>query len=295
MLLRTNKILRKDLSWLSPVNPAQKHRAFARDRQQGIGLWLFDLPEMTHWLNSSNAGLWIYGIPGAGKTTLSTLVVDEILNRKRSNSVGTAYFYVRHDDKDSHNPSNVLGSLICQLACQNSDALEEFMDLHAQHHAWGSSVPPPPDDELLEKLRDLSHHFSNTFVMIDGLDECGSALDRNRTHLIDKVAKLNDVKAGSIRTLIFSREEYDIKEMLTSRKFEAVSVAATSAELTLFANAWLGELNIRSERLKIEIVDTLVAEANGMSVANPSYSHRNTCSASRYRCFNTWWLAIDSE
>ncbi|CAO1601837.1 hypothetical protein XANCAGTX0491_005473 [Xanthoria calcicola] len=254
----------KALSWLSPVNPAQKHRAFARDRQDGTGMWLFDLPEMVHWLKSPNAGLWIYGIPGAGKTTLSTLVVDEILNRKRSNTIGTAYFYVRYDDKDSHNPSNVLGSLICQLACQNSDALEEFMDLHAQHHAWGSSVPPPPDDELLEKLRDLSRHFSDTFVMIDGLDECGSALDRDRTHLIDKVAKLNDVKAGSIRTLIFSREEYDIKEMLISQKFEAVSVAATSADLTLFANAWLGELNIRSERLRIEIVDTLVAEANGM-------------------------------
>lgn len=269
------KYLEKALSWLSSVDPAQKHRAFARDRQDGTGMWLFDLPEMIHWLKSPNAGLWIYGIPGAGKTTLSTLVVDEILNRKRSKTIGTAYFYVRYDDKDSHNPSNVLGSLICQLACQNSDALEEFMDLHAQHHDWGSSVPPPPEDELLEKLRYLSRHFSDTFVMIDGLDECGSALDRDRTHLIDKVAKLNDVKAGSIRTLIFSREEYDIKEMLTSQKFEAVSVAATSADLTLFANAWLGELNIRSERLRIEIVDTLVAEANGMSVATPSHSHRN--------------------
>ena len=225
---------------------------------------------------------------------LSTLVVDEILDRKRSNSVGTAYFYVRHDDKDSHNPSSVLGSLICQLACQNSEAFEDFMDLHAQHHAWGSSVPPPPDDELLDKLRNLSRHFSDTFVMIDGLDECGSALDRDRTHLIDKVAKLNDVKAGSIRTLIFSREEYDIKEMLTSQNFEAVSVAATSADLTLFANAWLGELNIRSERLKIEIVDTLVAEANGMLVATPSYDHRYTCSASRYRCFSACWLAINA-
>lgn len=257
-------------------------------------MWLFDLPEMTHWLKTRNAGLWIYGIPGAGKAMLSTLVVDEILDRKRSNSVGTAYFYVRHDDKDSHNPSNVLGSLICQLACQNSEAFEDFMDLHAQHHAWGSSVPPPPDDELLDKLRNLSRHFSDTFVMIDGLDECGSALDRDRTHLIDKVAKLNDVKAGSIRTLIFSREEYDIKEMLTSQNFEAVSVAATSADLTLFANAWLGELNIRSERLKIEIVDTLVAEANGMLVATPSYDHRYTCSASRYRCFSACWLAINA-
>ncbi|KAI4251363.1 MAG: hypothetical protein L6R42_008412, partial [Xanthoria sp. 1 TBL-2021] len=256
--------LEKALSWLSPVNPALKHRAFARERQVGTGIWLFDLPEMTHWLERPNAALWIYGIPGAGKTTLSTLVVDEVLNRKRSNSIGTAYFYVRHDDKDSHKPSNVLGSLIRQLACQNSDALAEFMELHAQHHTWGSSVPPPPDDELLGKLRDLSRHFSETFIMIDGLDECGPAFNPDRTILIDAVAKLNDVKERSIRTLIFSRDEYDIRKTFTFMQFHTVSIAATSADLRLFVTAWLGKIDIRSERLKTEIVDTLVDEANGM-------------------------------
>ncbi|KAL8755199.1 MAG: hypothetical protein Q9199_003807 [Rusavskia elegans] len=254
----------KALSWLSPVNPALKHRAFARERQDGTGIWLFDLPEMTYWLESPNAALWIYGIPGAGKTTLSTLVVDEVLNRKRSNSIGTAYFYVRHDDKDSHKPSNVLGSLIRQLACQNSDALAEFMELHAQHQAWGSSVPPPPDDELLGKLRDLSRHFSETFIMIDGIDECGPAFNPDRTILIDAVAKLNDIKERSIRTLIFSRDEYDIRKTFTSMQFHTISVAATSADLRLFVNAWLGKIDIGSERLKTEIVDTLVDEANGM-------------------------------
>lgn len=237
---------------------------------------------MTHWLETPNAALWIYGIPGAGKTTLSTLVVDEVLNRKRSNSIGTAYFYVRHDDKDSHKPSNVLGSLIRQLACQNSDALAEFMELHAQHHAWGSSVPPPPDDELLVKLRDLSRHFSETFIMIDGLDECGPAFDPDRTILIDAVAKLNDVKERSIRTLIFSRDEYDIRKTFTSMQFHTVSVAATSADLRLFVNAWLGKIDITSERLKIEIVDTLVDEANGMYVSPLPYSDLITFSRSLY-------------
>ncbi|KAL8658853.1 MAG: hypothetical protein Q9226_000743 [Calogaya cf. arnoldii] len=238
-LSQEQEYIEKALFWLTPVNPALKHRAFARERQDGTGMWLFDLPEMTNWLVSPNAALWIYGIPGAGKTTLSTLVVDEVLNRTRSNSIGTAYFYVRHDDKDSHKPANVLGSL-------------------------GSSASPPPDDELIRKLGDLSRHFSETFIMIDGLDECGPPFTPDRTVLIDAVARLNDVKEGSIRILIFSRDEYDIRQTLTSRDFHTVSVAATSADLRLFANAWLGKLDISSQALKTDIVDTLVDEANGM-------------------------------
>lgn len=139
----------KALAWLSPVDPICKHRAFKRERQAGTGTWLFDLPEMINWLESPNNALWIYGIPGAGKTTLSTLVVDKILTRKRSNSVGTAYFYVRHDDKESHKPPNVLGSLISQLARHNREALADVMKLYTQHQTHGFVAPD--EEDLKEK------------------------------------------------------------------------------------------------------------------------------------------------
>ena len=55
-------------------------------------------------------------IPGAGKTNLSSLVVDQVLNKARTMTIGTAYFYIRYDDPHSQTPSNVLGSLLSQLA-----------------------------------------------------------------------------------------------------------------------------------------------------------------------------------
>ncbi|KAL8875500.1 MAG: hypothetical protein Q9198_006153 [Flavoplaca austrocitrina] len=256
------------LAWFSRVDPASKHRAFARERQDGTGMWLFDLPQMIRWLEGRKTALWVYGIPGAGKTTLSTLVVDEVLNRKRSNSIGTAYFYVRHNNQETHRVSNILGSLICQLSCQNPDALAEFMDLHAQHHgphtAWSSSVPPPTDEELEERLQSISSHFSETYIMIDGLDECGPKFDANRTLLIDVLASLNDAREGSIRVLVFSRDEYDIRQKFAVARFDTVSVAASSADLRLFANAWLGKLEIQNDDLRMDIVDTLVDKAKGM-------------------------------
>ncbi|KAL8895392.1 MAG: hypothetical protein Q9207_008193 [Kuettlingeria erythrocarpa] len=195
-------------------------------------------------------------------TIFITLVVDEIFTRKRSNSVGTAYFYVRHDDKESHEPSNVLGSLISQLAPQNSEALANLMGFYSQHREHGSAAPD--DQDLTDQLHKVSQHFTEIYIMIDGLDECGSVFDANRRRLIQVIAGLHGIKERSIRTLVFSRDEKDIKDELTRMRFHAVSIAATSADLRLFANAWLCHLDIRSEQLKIEIVDTLVKEANGM-------------------------------
>ena len=252
--------LEKVLAWLSPVNAAIKHQAYRKERHPGTGAWLFDLREMVHWLDNPNDALWIYGIPGAGKTMLSTLVVDEILTRKRSNTVGTAYFYIRHDDKLSQNPTNVLGSIVSQLARQNSEAYAHLVSTHTQSYTQG--LLPPNEQELSDTLHRMIPSFREIYIMIDGLDESGSCFDLNRSHLIDLVAGLH-IK-GSIRTLVFSRDEQDIRKQLIQKQFHTVSIAAASADLRLFVNAWLGRLEIQSEKLRINIVDTLVDEANGM-------------------------------
>ena len=190
--------------------------------------------------------------------------MDEILTRKRSSSIGTAYFYVRHDDKNSHIPSNLLGSLISQLARQNSAALNDIVELHRQHRREGSLATSLEDDDLVKFLFEISNYFIDTFIMIDGLDECGSLFDRNRERLIDSLAKLHQYPSCQIHTLIFSRDESDIRKRLTVTGFQPVSIAARSADLRLYVNAWLSSLNIQSETLKIEVVDTLVEEAQGM-------------------------------
>lgn len=219
---------------------------------------------MSAWLEDSNSALWIYGIPGAGKTILSTLLVDEVLTRKRSSSIGTAYFYVRHDDRSSQVPSNVLGSLISQLAHQNSAALDDVVELHQQHRREGPMTTNLEDDDLIRLLFKISKYFVDTFIMVDGLDECGSPLNRDRKRLIDALASIHHNRSYRIHMLIFSRDEVDIRKCLTATEFQIVSIAACSADLRLYVNAWLPSLEIRSETLKVEVVETLVEKAHGM-------------------------------
>ena len=252
------------LRWLSPVDPDLKLKAFRRERQGGTGKWLFDLPEMSDWLDNSKEALWIYGIPGAGKTILSTLVVDEVLSRKRSNSVGTAYFYIRHDDTESHQPCNVLGSLISQLARQSPTALRIVMEKHTQALTNGPSATALDDDDLDQLFYQILQKFECVYIMIDGLDECGPVFDSCRKRLIRTVSELHRIEEKSIRTLVFSRDEYDIRKQLSGTGFRAVSISATSADLRLFTHAWLPSLEIQSEKLKTKIVGSLVKQANGM-------------------------------
>lgn len=166
IVIRLTSVSEQALAWLSPANPALRLQEFRRDRQRGTGTWLFDLHEMSNWLETSSSALWIYGIPGSGKTILSTLVVDEVLIRKRSSSVGTAYFYIRHDDKASHMLPVVTGSLISQLARQNSSALAHVVELCAQNSFQGGSLSAALEDhELIEQLQTISMYLTDTLIL----------------------------------------------------------------------------------------------------------------------------------
>ena len=209
---------------------------------------------MTQWLEKSNSALWIYGIPGAGKTTLSALVVEEVLARKRCATVGTGYFYIRYNDSASHRPQNVLGSLIAQLASQNSSALAKVMEFYKKHVEQTYPATVPEENDLTDLVIEISQYFTSTYIMIDGLDECGHAFDRDRERLINIIADLHVDAKRSIRTLIFSRDERDIRKWFEHTQFQVVSIVETPADLRLFANAWSGKLNVRSDGLKVQNV-----------------------------------------
>jgi hypothetical protein len=165
---------------------------------------------------------------------------------------------------DSHKLRNVIGSLIAQLARQTPSALADVVQLHAQHNDHRYLATAPEENELNEQLIQITRHFTNTYILIDGLDECGPPFDPDRKGLIDFVAGLHEIHHQKIRVLVFSRDELDIRQRLTEMKYRVVSIAATSADLQLFTTAWLPSLNIQSERFKVEIVDTLVNQAKGM-------------------------------
>ncbi|RDW66045.1 hypothetical protein BP6252_09680 [Coleophoma cylindrospora] len=252
------KEIREILDWFGPVNPALKHQEFRKEYQEGTGYWIFKTPEYRRWAELQNSGLWIYAIPGAGKTILASLIIETM---SRTRTKGFAYFYCRHSDQESQKPQNVIGSLVSQLARQDQGALAAATTFYSKYHPSGQLETIPTPTELGELLQTLSAYFFEVTIVVDGLDEVGASLDVNRAELIQVLSNAHVLSRNS-RTIILSRNETDIHESL--KEFESVSIAATSEDLQLYVSAKIVSLPIKDTKLRTEVFDALIDGAEGM-------------------------------
>ncbi|CAN9442142.1 unnamed protein product [Alternaria alternata] len=72
---------RKILDNFLSVNPEDSFRTNTRIRHATTGFWLTRTDEFTKWMQGSNLHLWLSGIPGAGKTILSSLIIQQCLKQ----------------------------------------------------------------------------------------------------------------------------------------------------------------------------------------------------------------------
>lgn len=139
------------------------------------------------------------------------------------------------------------------------------MSFYAKHHPEGRPPSLPSEAELGELLQELSQHFHEVSLILDGLDECGSAADIDRTELTRVLSELHEPSKGKIRIAIASRKEQDIASFLGS--FNSISIAAMSSDLELYIEAEVarrGRGKIRDIDLQSEITDALSRGAEGM-------------------------------
>jgi hypothetical protein len=69
------------LDWLTPIDYASQQNDYLTRRQPGTGQWLLDSAEYQIWVPTSQQTLFCPGIPGAGKTILTSIVIDHLSTR----------------------------------------------------------------------------------------------------------------------------------------------------------------------------------------------------------------------
>ena len=101
------------LQRLNPLTPLHHHKTNGKLRQPGTGDWFIESSEFQTWLATGNAKLWVYGIPGAGKSILMAHTIEKILSLEslQSTDSAVAYFYCDYKDSKTQTPQAVLGSL----------------------------------------------------------------------------------------------------------------------------------------------------------------------------------------
>ncbi|KAK8104793.1 ankyrin repeat-containing protein [Apiospora kogelbergensis] len=163
----------KILEWLTIIDYAQQQNDFISRRQPGTGEWLLESPEFQSWLSEGEKTLFCPGIPGAGKTIQTSIVIYHLNNRfLYDTSVGIAYIYCNFQRQAEQTVEYLLLNLLKQLAMSQHPLPSSVKDLYKRHRTRNTR---PLLEEISATLAAISTSFSRTFIIVDALDECQDA------------------------------------------------------------------------------------------------------------------------
>ena len=100
------------LEWHTLINYASQQSDIISSCQQGTGHWLLTSKEFQKWVSQGKKTLSCPGIPGAGKTMMSSIVIDH-LSAKIGNDagIGISYIYCNYQRQQEQTPTGLLSRM----------------------------------------------------------------------------------------------------------------------------------------------------------------------------------------
>ncbi len=264
------------LEWLTPIDYASQQSDIINRRQEGTGLWLLTSEEFQEWVNQGRKTLFCPGIPGAGKTMMSSIVVDHLIAKFRNDAdVGIAYIYCNYQPQQEQRPADLLLSLLKQLAQQQPAMLIDVKNLYEHHRAKGTR---PSFDEIIKVLHSTIRLYSKVFIIIDALDEYHASNNEGLNRLLSGVFGLQD----QVQLNLFATSRFVLEITSLFDGCILKEIRAQDDDILCYVNGRIHEL-LRSQISKHpQVQDTvrrdIVNAVDGMYVVLPLahiFSHIN--------------------
>ncbi|KAJ6559940.1 hypothetical protein B0H19DRAFT_1146120 [Mycena capillaripes] len=217
--------------------------------------------------DSSNI-IWLYGVAGSGKSTISTTVSEYFRHLGR---LGAFIFFDRNDRVASH-PSAVIRTIANQLA--NSDPTIRAAICDALKHdpkVATATMETQFEKLLLVPLKVAQTHINGPIIVVmDALDECGDA--ESRRGLVSLLSNEFHKLPPIFRFLITSRPDSDIADHFRDQSSIIKMQLETSitADIRLYIRSRMEE--IRKQR-KLEdqwpgnyVIKTLTEYSDGLFI-----------------------------
>ncbi|KAJ6437561.1 alpha-1,2-mannosidase subfamily [Purpureocillium lavendulum] len=236
-------------------------------RQPGTGQWLLESDEFQGWLTTSRQTLFCPGIPGAGKTILTSIVVDELESRFRNDpKTGIAYIYCNFQRQEEQGIDHLLASLVKQLAQRHPAILSNLKAVYDRHSI---SRTRPSVEEIVGLVHSVAAVYARVFVVVDALDEC-QASGRCRTRFLSELFGLQKVHETNI--FATSRSIPDIVDLFKAGV--SLEIRASANDVARYLENHIQELPTlvqKDGRLQEEITTGILEAVDGMFLLAPIY------------------------
>jgi hypothetical protein len=215
--------------------------------------------DWTNWLEGKIGCIWIYGIPGAGKTVLASHLIEKIKEHcERSTTKKCAYvYYYCYFGHNQEEAAPFLRWTINRL-CRQADLIPTYLYKLYKHGG------EPSLEELLCALEAILDAFDNTYIVTDAIDE-----SMPRDDLLRVLRDLaTDSRFQKVQLLSTSRQYIDIEKVM-----QQISVSVSMCNPLLDEDI---KLYVRSQlhsnpkfkhwplHLREEVVEALSTGAKGM-------------------------------
>ncbi|KAK4986180.1 hypothetical protein LTR50_005472 [Elasticomyces elasticus] len=215
------------INWISTLNSGMKQIEALDKRHPGTGEWLIHDATFQNWLHGPGGALLCQGIPGAGKTVITSIVVDHLqrtYSTQSSGDIGIAFVYCNYKEVEQ-NAASLIASLLQQLVKQQ---------------------PSVPDD---------------VFVVVDALDE---SPEETRRELIVEILKLRqDLRfIATSRHNVDTEHLFRDASLLEIRADDADVKSYVHGQID--RGGRLGRFVQADPSLREKIVESIVSKAQGM-------------------------------
>lgn len=250
------------LDWLTPPSYSTQQSDFLSRREQGTGEWLLSSDQFQTWVKNESRILFCPGMPGAGKTVQTSVVVDHLQSKFQEDpKAGIAFFFFDYTQQDEQTIDTFLASLLRQLTACQSPLPEVVQELYKKHNTQAKRTRPSTE-ELIGVLNSVAAIYSRIFITIDALDECKLSND-TRPRVLSYIFELRaETKANLFITSRFNEE---ISEAFSSIPTLEIRASDEDVQKYLRGNmVYLPKFVRKDPDLEKRIIGSILQAVHGM-------------------------------
>ncbi|UKZ53658.1 hypothetical protein TrVGV298_007455 [Trichoderma virens] len=248
------------LDWITSIDYGPQQSDFFNRRQPETGQWLLDSTEYRAWLGTEKQTLFCPGIPGAGKTILTSIVVDHLENTFKAPKIGIAYIYCNYKRQEEQVIEKLLSNLLKQLSRGQHPLPNCVRDMYSEHNYKRTR---PSLSKIQKVLHSVVEMFSRVFIVVDALDECQNS-NGCRQNLFTELFNLQE--KCEVNLFVTSRFIPDIVDRFTTASI-SLEIRASTDDIQTYLKNHISQLPILSQQkdeLQKEVVTVISEAVDGM-------------------------------